>query len=154
MRLLHIFISPEHNYFGHHGQPAGTAPAVELEEAELVAGSGIAGDRFFDYKEDYKGQVTFFEQEIYESLCEKFGLPAENRPPPSAFRRNLITSGQDLNALIGREFEIQGVRFAGIAECSPCHWMDQAFHPGTEAALKNHGGLRAKVLTGGTLRRE
>lgn len=154
MRLLHIFISPEHNYFGHHGQPAGTAPAVELAEAELVAGSGIAGDRFFDYKEDYKGQVTFFEQEIYESLCEKFGLPPENRPPPSAFRRNLITSGQDLNALIGREFEIQGVRFAGIAECSPCHWMDQAFHPGTEAALKNHGGLRAKVLTGGTLRRE
>lgn len=154
MRLLHIFISPEHNYFGHHGQPAGTAPVVELQEAELVAGSGIAGDRFFDYKENYKGQVTFFEQEIYESLCEKFGLSPDDRPPPSAFRRNLITSGQDLNALIGQEFEVQGVRFAGIAECTPCYWMDQAFHPGTEAALKNHGGLRAKVLTGGVLRRE
>ncbi|RYD35241.1 MAG: molybdenum cofactor biosysynthesis protein [Verrucomicrobiaceae bacterium] len=154
MRLLHIFISPEHNYFGHHGQPAGTAPVVELQEAELVAGSGITGDRFFDYKDNYKGQVTFFEQEIHESLCEKFGLPPEKRPPPSVFRRNLITSGQDLNALIGQEFEIQGVRFAGIAECTPCYWMDQAFHPGTEAALKNHGGLRAKVLTSGVLRRE
>ena len=153
MRLLHLYISPEHNYFGHHGQPPGTAPAVELEEVEVVAGQGIVGDRFFDYKDNYKGQVTFFEHEIYESLCGKFGMTPADRPPPSVFRRNLITAGQDLNALIGQEFEIQGVRFAGVAECSPCHWMDQAFHPGAEAALKNHGGLRARVLTSGTLRR-
>jgi MOSC domain-containing protein YiiM len=68
------------------------------------------------------------------------------------FRRNIITEGQDLNALIGQEFEIQGTRFLGMAECSPCYWMEEAFHPGAETALKNHGGLRAKILTDGVLR--
>ena len=151
MRIEHIFISPEHNYFGHHGQPAGTAPAVELEEAELVAGQGIRGDRFFGWKENYKGQVTFFSREVYDSLCAEFQVRDRG---PGVFRRNVVVSGVDLNTLIGQEFTVQGLRFRGVAECSPCSWMDEAFHPGAEASLKDRGGLRAKILTGGILRRE
>jgi MOSC domain-containing protein YiiM len=149
MRLLHLYLSPEHNYFGHHGQPAGTAPMIEVPDLKLVAGQGIEGDRFFGFKKDYKGQVTFFEGERYQALCAQFQVWDRSS---SVFRRNIITEGQDLNALIGAEFEIQGVRFKGMAECSPCYWMDEAFHPGAEAALKNHGGLRAKILTDGVLR--
>lgn len=122
---------------------------IEVPEMKLVAGQGIEGDRFFGYKKDYKGQVTFFADEIYRELCHQFQL--EDRPP-SVFRRNIITEGQELNDLIGKEFEIQGIRFAGTAECSPCYWMDAAFHPGTEAALKNRGGLRARILTSGVLK--
>jgi MOSC domain-containing protein YiiM len=149
MTLLHLYLSPEHNYFGHHGQPAGKAPMIEVPELKLVAGQGIEGDRFFGFKKDYKGQVTFFEEEIYQSLCARFQVWDR---PSSVFRRNIITEGQDLNALIGQEFEIQGTRFLGMAECSPCYWMEEAFHPGAETALKNHGGLRAKILTDGVLR--
>lgn len=149
MRLLHIYISPEHNFFGHHGQEAGTAPMIEVEEVECVAGKGLRGDRFFGWKEDYKGQVTFFEHEQYERLCAHFG---EAGLPPSVFRRNLITRGVDLNELIGTEFEVQGVRFLGTQESAPCHWMNQAFAEGAEEALKGHGGLRAKVLSDGVLR--
>ncbi len=149
MTLLHLYLSPEHNYFGHHGQPAGTAPMIEVPELKLVAGQGIEGDRFFGFKKDYKGQVTFFAEELYQSLCARFRVWDR---PSSVFRRNIITEGQDLNALIGQEFEIQGVRFLGMAECTPCYWMDQAFHPGAEEALKNQGGLRAKILTDGVLR--
>ena len=149
MRIEKIFISPEHNYFGHHGQPAGTAPVVEVDEARLVAGKGIEGDRFFEWKEDYKGQVTFFSQEVYESLCAEFQVWDRG---PEVFRRNIIVSGVDLNALIGGEFEVQGQRFLGMAECSPCHWMDEAFHPGAEVSLKSRGGLRAQVLSSGVLR--
>jgi MOSC domain-containing protein YiiM len=58
----------------------------------------------------------------------------------------------ELNEFIGREFEIQGVRFFGTEECRPCYWMDQAFAPGAEAAMKGRGGLRARILTDGTLR--
>ena len=149
MRILHLYISPEHNYFGHHGQPAGTAPMIEVPEVECVASTGLRGDRFFGWKQDYKGQVTFFEHEQYERLCEKFSVMGIT---PSAFRRNIITKGVDLNTLIGAEFEVQGVRFLGTAECTPCYWMDQAFAEGAEAALKGHGGLRAKILTDGVLR--
>lgn len=150
MTVEHIFISPEHNYFGHHGQPAGQAPVIELDEASLVAGKGIEGDRFFGWKEDYKGQITFFSHEVYQDVCASLGVTGV---PPSVFRRNVIVSGIDLNSLIGQEFDLQGIRFRGICECSPCHWMDEAFHPGAESALKGRGGLRARILTSGILRR-
>jgi len=149
VKLLHIYISPEHNYFGHHGQPAGTAPMIEVEEVECVADKGLVGDRFFGWKEDYKGQVTFFEHEVYERVCEQFQIMGL---PPSVFRRNIITKGVDLNTLIGHEFEVQGVRFLGTQESAPCHWMDQAFAVGAEEAMKGKGGLRAKVLSSGVLR--
>lgn len=123
---------------------------VELEEVECVAGRGLAGDRFFGWKEDYKGQVTFFAQEVHERLCARFGL---NGLTPSIYRRNIITQGADLNALIGREFEVQGVRFLGTEECRPCHWMDQALSPGAEEAMRGNGGLRARILNDGVIRR-
>jgi MOSC domain-containing protein YiiM len=151
MRIEHIYISRGHNYFGHHGQPPGESEAEELSAVQLVAGKGIVGDRFFDFKEDYKGQITFFSLEVHDQLCAQFQVFDR---PPSVFRRNVIVSGADLNALIGQKFEVQGMTFEGICECTPCHWMDQAFHAGAEAALKGRGGLRAKILTSGTLRTE
>ncbi len=151
MHLRHIFVSPGHNYFGHHGQPPGSHPLTEVSEVECVAGSGLRGDRFFDYKPDYKGQVTFFALEVWLDLCAHFQILPETTSP-GVFRRNLITEGIDLNILIGQEFDLQGVRFEGIAECTPCHWMDTAFHPGTWAALRGRGGLRAKVLSSGRLK--
>lgn len=158
-RIEHLYLSPGHNYFGHHGKPADEHPIIAVPEIECVAGRGIRGDRFFDYKPDYKGQITFFSAEIYDELCGTLLPPASQLsalnaqlPPPSAFRRNVITRGVDLNTLIGKQFTVQGVTFEGTAECSPCYWMDQAFAPGTEAALKGRGGLRAKILTDGWLR--
>ncbi|MCX6853617.1 MAG: molybdenum cofactor biosysynthesis protein [Verrucomicrobia bacterium] len=150
MQIVHIYLSPDHNYFGHHGQPAGEAPMIEMESIECVAGKGIVGDRFFGFKEDYKGQVTFFSHEVYARLCEQFQI---TDLPPSIFRRNIITRGVDLNALIGQEFEIQGLRFLGTQESAPCHWMNQAFAEGTEEAMKGHGGLRAMILSGGVLKK-
>ena len=69
-------------------------------------------------------------------------------------RRNIIVEGQDLNALIGREFDVQGVRFLGTEEASPCLWMDEAFGKGALQALVGKGGLRAKILQSGKLRKE
>lgn len=152
-RIEHLYHSPGHNYFGHHGRPADEHPVIEVDEIECVAGRGIRGDRFFDYKPDYKGQITFFAAEIYDELCSTFHPSSIIRPPPSAFRRNVITRGVDLNTLVGVEFEVQGVSFLGTGECSPCYWMDQAFALGTEDALKDRGGLRAKILTDGRLHR-
>ncbi|MBP7948475.1 MAG: molybdenum cofactor biosysynthesis protein [Verrucomicrobiales bacterium] len=149
MRIEHIFISKAHNYFGHHGQPAGTEPMQEIAEAQLVAGRGIVGDRFFDYKEDYKGQVTLFSLEVFQSLCAEFDVRDKG---PEVLRRNVITAGGDLNRLIGARFELQGVELEVVCECSPCYWMDQAFHAGAEAFLKGRGGVRARILRGGVVR--
>jgi len=147
--IQRLFISPGHNYFGHHEQPAGESPLVEVSEFECVAGSGITGDRFFNHKENYKGQITFFASEIFEQMQRELGLANADA---SKTRRNALTAGIDLNSLIGKKFEIQGVQFEGTEECKPCYWMDQAFAPGAEQWLKGRGGLRARILTDGILR--
>ena len=150
MRIEQLFISSSHNFFGHHGQPAGADPTLGVEEIECVAGRGIRGDRFFDYQPDYQGQITFFAMEVLEAMGRELGL-AEVRPEFA--RRNVFTRGTDLNALVGIEFEIQGVRFAGTEECRPCYWMNNSFRDErVEPWLRGRGGLRARILTDGILR--
>ena len=149
MEILHLYISEGHNYVGHHGGPAGEHEIVEVDEIHCVAGHGIEKDRYFSHKDDFKGQITFFADEVYQELRAHF---AGHEVAPSAFRRNVITRGMELNELIGQEFEIQGVRFFGTEECRPCYWMDQAFTAGAEEAMRGRGGLRARIVTDGTLR--
>jgi MOSC domain-containing protein YiiM len=146
--IRHIFISPGHNYFGRYGEPAGDHPALAVPTVKCRAGWGLEGDRFYGYRPEYKGQVTFFAWETYEAAREKFSVPALL---PAAFRRNVLVAGIDLNALIGRRFSLGGIEFEGTGEARPCHWMNQAVAPGAEDWLKGRGGLRVKVLTDGEL---
>ncbi len=146
--IEHLYISSGHNFFGHHGQPSGTSPLQEFDVIECVAGRGIRGDRFFDYEQDYKGQITFFSIEVFEQVCQELGLP---RRSPGLTRRNVITLGEDLNLLIGKRFSVQGIEFEGICECKPCYWMDEAVGHGAEEALRGRGGLRARILKSGFL---
>lgn len=149
--VRHLYISSGHNFFGRHGRPAGKNPLTETGEIECVAGRGIRGDRFFDYRENYKGQITFFAFEIYAALCDALSTFDKT---PSVFRRNVITEGLELNALIGEEFAIQGVHFRGTEECKPCYWMSEVFAPGAEEFLRGRGGLRAVILSDGKLSAE
>lgn len=150
MNIIGLYISPDHNFFGHHGGPAGTQPTIEVAALECVAGRGVRGDRFFDYAPDYKGQITFFAREVLEALQRELALPSAR---PEAARRNVFVSGVDLATLVGVEFEVQGIRFFGTEECRPCYWMDGALGPGANDWLRGRGGLRARILTDGTLRR-
>ncbi len=143
-----LYISPGHNFFGHYGEDPGTNPLLAVDEIECFAGHGISGDRFFDYKDDYKGQITFFAQEVFEEVCRSLGAHPESA---GVTRRNVITEGIDLNPLIGRRFTVQDIEFEGISECKPCIWMDYAIAPGAEAAMRGRGGLRAKILADGRL---
>ena len=148
MEISQLYIAAGHNFFGHHGREPDDFPAVEVPSIECVAGHGIRGDRFFDYRNDYKGQITFFSLDVLDELCTALKL---QNCSPGIVRRNVMVRGIDLNGLIGEEFEIQGVQFRGTAECKPCYWMNRAIAPGAEAFLKGRGGLRARILTSGRL---
>jgi MOSC domain-containing protein YiiM len=148
MKVRQIFISEGHNYFGHHGRAPDDHPLVEVPQIECVAGHGIRGDRFYNYRDNYKGQITFFSFEVFEKLARHFGLTDKS---PGAARRNVIMSGVELNDLIGEEFSIQGVRLRGTAHCKPCYWMDHAIAPGAEEFLQGNGGLRAQILSDGVI---
>lgn len=149
MQVERIFISPGHNFFGHHNQPAGTHPTVEVPEVDCIAGKGLSGDRFFNFKENYKGQVTFFSADVFDEVCHRLGVSGKLA---GVTRRNVITRGVDLNTLVGKQFAVQGVLFEGVSECTPCHWMNDAIAPGAESALEGRGGLRARILSDGKLR--
>ena len=118
---------------------------------ECVAGHGLRGDRFFDYKPDYKGQVTLFAAEVFEALRTELGL---SLPSPAVFRRNIITEGIDLSTLIGQRFTLQSVELEGVDECRPCYWMNEAVGPGAETWLLGRGGLRCRILNDGHLHKD
>jgi len=148
VKIEHLLISPEHVYRGHFGGPAGKSPCTAMPEIELFAGRGIRGDRYFDFKEDFKGQITFFDLAVLDALAKAKAVHIA----PGAVRRNVLLRGMDLNALIGKIFVLQGIRFQGSEECRPCFWMDEAVAPGSEDFLKGQGGLRARILSNGILR--
>jgi hypothetical protein len=147
--IRHLFVSDGHNYFGHHGRPPGTFPTRDVGAVALRAGKGIEGDRFFGFRDDYKGQVTFFAWSIYEAAKAHFNVPTLSA---SAVRRNIIVDGLDLPSLVGVRFTLGGVEFVGTEESRPCYWMNDAIAPGAETWLRGNGGLRARVLTDGELR--
>ena len=146
--VRHLFVSPGHNYFGRHGQPAGEHPTLDVPSVRCRAGQGIEGDRFFGYRPDYNGQITFFAWETLVALRTHFRTAAIS---PAVFRRNVVTEGLPLPTLAGQRFHLGEIEFEGIAEAKPCHWMDTAAVPGAEVWLRGRGGLRAKILSDGVL---
>jgi molybdopterin synthase catalytic subunit len=145
-----IWISPGNDFRGHHGKPRGSHGIESVREIECVAGMGLKGDRYFGYKENFKGQVTFFAAEAVDAVRTHF-----NRPDLSSgeFRRNLIVRGVDLSEWVGKRFRFQGIDFEGSEECRPCYWMDEVAGSGAEEFLKAdfRGGLRARILSDGKL---
>jgi len=150
-RLLDIWISTGNDFRGRHEMGRADHGIENLPEVECVAGMGLRGDRYFGYKPDFKGQVTFFDADTLDAIREKFSLSGLSS---SVFRRNLIIRGVDLSEWQGRRFRFQGIDFEGSEECKPCYWMDEAVAPGVEEFMKPgfRGGLRARVLSNGVLR--
>ncbi len=120
-----------------------------------VPGKGIEGDRYFGgigtfsphpQKPDY--EITLVEKEKIDAFARETGLPF------TAFhaRRNLVTEGVDLNALAGREFLIGEVRIRGVRLCEPCNYLARMTFPETLSGLVHKGGLRAQIVTEGTIR--
>lgn len=149
-KIRHIYLSEGHNFRGRHGEAPAEHSVRDVPSVQCVAGKGLEGDRYFEHEEGHKGQVTFFEWEVFRDLCRE--LDVQDRAA-FAVRRNVIVEGVELAELVGREFEIQGVTFEGVEECRPCHWMDLALAPGAEAAMAGRGGLRARILSSGVLRK-
>ncbi|GEP46380.1 MOSC domain-containing protein [Brevifollis gellanilyticus] len=149
-KLIKIYISSGHDYWGRQGEGRLQHGIQDVPEVECVPERGLRGDRYCLKKAGHKAQVTFFSAEVFDQLREQFQLP---KLPASIFRRNLIVQGACLQDWLGKRFLFQGIEFEGTQECKPCHWMDRAIAEGAEAYLKTafRGGLRAKIITAGIL---
>ncbi|MBY0527165.1 MAG: MOSC domain-containing protein [Gemmataceae bacterium] len=130
------------------GRKRGSLESVT--EVEAVAGSGLRGDRYFRQEGIGKPEqeVTLIESEALEAVAREHGITLA----AAQSRRNLLTRGVSLNALVGQEFSVGDVRLRGIELCEPCGHLEKLTVGGIKKALRGRGGLRAQVVRGGVLR--
>ena len=152
--IHHIFISPDHNYFGRPKDGPGGHATVDVAEVEAVAGQGLTGDRYFGVAAHYDAQVTFVAWEVFVAAKAEFGRDDWS---PILMRRNIVIEGVPLNQLIGQPFTLDfgdhQVELLGAKHCAPCAWMDAMLAPGAQKFLRGRGGLRARIVTSGSIRR-
>jgi MOSC domain-containing protein YiiM len=132
------------------------ATMVRVERAMARAGKGLEGDRYFAERGTFSNShgrghdLTLIEAEVLDDL----DLPAGRLAPEEA-RRNIVTRGIDLNALVGERFTIGDVDCFGQRLCEPCAHLERLTaadgKPGTLRALIHTGGLRADVLSDGQI---
>jgi len=125
----------------------GQNPAIAKEQVTLIAGRGIEGDRYAKRDPGHPKQITFFNMDVVDMLAKHWEKPVQ----PQAVRRNVFIRGVDLPSLVGKKFVLQGIEFEAVDPCPPCVWMDEAVGSGTLKLLAGNGGLRAKIITDGTL---
>ena len=145
-----------------HGTVEGlaVAPAAEadmrlLEVASARTGRGLDGDRYaagagtFSPRADRRPgyDLTLMAAEVLDDLTAA-GHPVDF----AATRRNVLTRGIDVNALVGRTFRIGDVLCEGRRLCEPCVHLDRLSGPGLLRPLIHKGGLRADILTDGEIR--
>jgi MOSC domain-containing protein YiiM len=66
-------------------------------------------------------------------------------------RRNIVTRGIALNALVGHRFKIGAVECIGRRLAEPCSHLEKLARPGLLRPLVHRGGLRADILEGGPI---
>ena len=126
-----------------------------LQQVHAVPGKGLEGDRYYFQAVKRPGEhspdteVTLIESEAYEALQRDHGLELD----PGTSRRNLVTRGAPLNHLVGRAFKVGNVTLRGIELCEPCnHLVSLTGRKEILPALAHRGGLRAQILTAGTIK--
>lgn len=138
-------------------RPARGIPMLQPDSVLAIAERGLAGDRSASRAPGGKRQVTLLQAEHLPVIASLVG---RTQIDPMLLRRNLVVRGLNLLAAralfkdtplmlrLGDEVSLEVSGF-----CEPCSLMEDALGPGGYNAMRGHGGLTARVLTGGTLRR-
>jgi len=128
-------------------------PTQTLAQVVAVPGVGLDGDRYAlklgtFYKPEPDHELTLIEAEAIEALRRDYRVELA----PGDARRNIVTRNVPLNHLVGREFAIGQVRIRGIRLCEPCDHLQKVTGKSVIKGLLHRGGLRAQILTQGTIR--
>lgn len=124
-----------------------------VSEVELVAGSGIIGDRNFG-ESRWPGQNLTL---VASEEIERFNRDQGQELNLSDTRRNLVTQGVRLNDLVGKTLRIGNVRLRGVRLCEPCATLGDDLASASISrgavvkAFSHRAGLRADVLTDGVI---
>ena len=143
-RVILIFVSPDKGL-----------PMQSVDWVEAAASTGLKGDRYAEGKGAYSNSKRKTIRQV--SLIEMEAIGRANAEKGTAFtprdtRRNILTSGIDLNALVGCKFKIGDVEMLGVELCEPCDRPSNLTgKKGFNEAFQERGGLRAEILTSGII---
>ena len=130
--------------------PDAVAPVVLVDAVVAHPDRGIEGDRYFDGRGTFASgrpgsALTLVDAEVLEALAaQRDGHAVDHR-------RNVVTRGTDLNALVGRDFMLGAVRCRGRRLCEPCAHLHRLNGGGLLRPMVHRGGLRADILSAGTI---
>jgi len=127
-------------------RPARDKAMQETRSAEATAGGGLRGDRYAGGSG--KRGVTLIQAEHLPAIAALAGRDIV----PALLRRNVLVSGIPLIALKQRRFRIGDVVLEGTDPCDPCSRMETALGEGGYNAMRGHGGLCARIVSGGTFK--
>ena len=126
--------------------PAAEAPLTRVDAAVALPGRGLAGDRYADGQGTFSAAGRGYELTLVQAeVLDEIELSWEDA------RRNIVTTGISLNALVGKEFRIGQVECVGRRLAEPCAHLEKLARPGLLRPLVHRGGLRADILSGGTI---
>ena len=135
-----------------HIASAPKGPMQALDHAVLIPRVGLEGDRyalkqgtFFKPEPDF--ELTLIEAEALEALRREYDVELS----AGEARRNIVTRDVPLNHLVGKEFVIGNVRIRGIRLCEPCDHLQRVTGKQVIKGLRHRGGLRAQILTQGSI---
>ncbi|KAF1080280.1 MAG: hypothetical protein GQF41_3448 [Candidatus Rifleibacterium amylolyticum] len=130
--------------------PANGEETVEKSVVVAHAGCGLVGDRYYreNIDGDNRNAITLQSIEAIEACNRQLNSDFA----PSAFRRNLITRGIELNELLGRKFYVGDVLLYAWELCQPCDYLQKVLNADVLHGLLDRGGLRAEILEGGEIK--
>ena len=135
-----------------HIAESGGEVMKELQEATLIEGVGIEGDRYATGKGYYSDrpdirEVTLIDEETLIALKRDHHIELL----PSEHRRNLTTRNVPLNHLVGRQFVIGDTVLEGGRLNVPCKYLQTLLNKKVFVPLLNRSGLNCRIIKGGKI---
>lgn len=135
-----------------HVAPEQGAEPEPVEQAEAVADAGLRGDRYFDAEGTFAnrdgGDLTLIESEALAAVERDYGIELA----PGVHRRNVTTEGVRLNHFVDRRFRVGDAVCLGTELCEPCSYLERHLaKQGVQEALVHRGGLRCRIVDGGSI---
>jgi MOSC domain-containing protein YiiM len=128
-------------------RPARVEAVKVLDTVTALTDVGLEGDHYQNH--GGSRQVTLIQAEHLEVLASLLGL---NKIAPELTRRNIVVRDINLLSLKGKRFQVGQALLEYSGECHPCSRMENNFGPGAYNAMRGHGGITAKVVTGGIIK--
>lgn len=110
--------------------------------------TGLEGDHFKGSLSG-KRQVTLIQKEHLDAVA---AILVQNSIDPALTRRNIVVSGINLLSLKSQKFKIGEAILETSGICAPCNRMEENLGPGGYSAMRGHGGITARVISGGEIK--